>query len=411
MRTRRLTTVAATLILLVLAACGRSLAPARVVRIDPAEGDIPELVSFPSMVWSGTAPGGRLAAWLSPGAVLVRDDVAFPYLASDGEHVRLEFTRWGARLAGRIVSLDLQQDSAATWLEHAQEADLAGLRWVSLNDSPEPVARAALARLAAANPHVGLALSGGEVSRTLPLFRPLALSISDSAASISAQLARQPQIEILYLAIKDSASLDVLRRLPHLRQLMVDGSSVREADQAQASLEALIVFNATLDVSRLRDLPRLRTLSLSGSRWRNASELPALPRLRTFGFASNTTQAEFAAIIRAHPDLEAIELMGVDSVTDLSPLRGARQLKAVALGGRFRNLDVLRDLTSLRFVGFSKEMWDDSPEQVAAIRAALSAADVVVVQVIPLCLGSGWILLLVPAAALTMLAARRTRRA
>jgi len=411
MRMRTLVTAAVVALLPALPSCGRRPAPARVVRIDSRDADTLKAVSFPSLAWSGQVPGSQPAAWLSPGSFLWHgDDAPYQYQAADGDRVSIDFGKWSARLAGRVVSLNLDEDSAALWLDRASRDDLAALRFVSLNDSLPSAARPALERLAAANPHVGLSLNRhATAAQVLPLFRAHLLSLSDSAGPAAPLLARQQEVEVLYLAKGDSASLDAVGRLPHLRQLLLSQCTVRRAGQLPASLEALVLFDDTLELSRLGDLPRLRTLDLSGGGWRGASDLATLRTLRSIGFPGNASQAQFAAVVHAHPDLEAIALLGADSVTDLSPLREARHLRAVALGGRYHDLGVLRDLTSLEFVGLSEDMWKDAPDQVAAVRAALPAA--VVVRVTPLCLGSGWILLLVPAALLVMLAGRRKRPA
>jgi len=406
MRTRALTTPALAALLAALASCGRGAVPARVVRIDSGVADTAEIASLPDW-WAGQVPGGRPAAWLAPGAFLL-SEAPLQYSKGDGEHLALDFTGWSTRLAGRVVSLDLGKDSAVTWLERASDADLAALRLVAVSPSP-PAARPALERLAAANPHVGLSFdSTADMERTLPLFRPRLLAVPEAGRSTARQLAQQPQLETLFLLASDSASLAALRGLPRLRHLVLDDATILQAGQLPAGLEDLEVRGSTLELARLGGLPRLRTLILTRAEWQGATDLAAFPELRWLGLPRNATQTEFAAIILAHPDLEVIQLIDVDSVTDLSPLRSERHLRAVTLNGHYPDLGVLRELRSLEFVGLSKDIWKKSPDQVDAVRAALPGA--VIVKVTPLCLGSGWILLIVPAAMLVTLAGRRTRR-
>ena len=54
----------------------------------------------------------------------------------------------------------------------------------------------------------------------------------------------------------------------------------------------------------------------------------------------------------------------------------------------------MQSLKSLRFLGISDDSWPESPEKIAEIRAALP--DAVVIRIEPACLGSGWLLLLLP---------------
>jgi hypothetical protein len=119
MRKLALVTAAVAAVLPALQACGAGPAPARVVRIDSGVVDTAMIFSFP-YDWAGQVPGGHPAAWLGAGAFLVGNDEApFPYLESDGAHLRLGFNGWSAQLAGRVVTLDLKSDSARAWLEQA----------------------------------------------------------------------------------------------------------------------------------------------------------------------------------------------------------------------------------------------------------------------------------------------------
>jgi len=410
--TKRTITAAAVALLAAITACGQGPVPARVVRIDSGVADTGSVYAFPYS-WAGQVPGGHPAAWMCPEGFLFganSHNAALPYLMSDGEHLSASFTGWAAWLSGHVVSLDLDEDSAVSWLERASETDLARLRLVSVPDSLPSTLRPAIERLATANPSVGLFFdSQAEMDVILPRFRPRTLWLDNSARLTSGHAAVQRQIESLSMSAESSGSLAVLRELPKLRHLLLDEWDTQQPGQLPADLEALTAFNSTVDMSRLGDLPRLRLLILSGSEWHGAADLAALKKLRWLGLPSNATQVEFAAIVRTHPDLEVLDLVFADSVIDLSPLRGAHRLRALTLGGQFRNFDVLRELNSLKFVGLSNDIWEDSPDQVAAIRAALPGA--VVVKVTPLCLGSGWILLLIPAALFVMLAGRRTRRA
>jgi hypothetical protein len=233
----------------------------------------------------------------------------------------------------------------------------------------------------------------------LPRFRTRSLWLADPADS-APELRSEQQLQTLTLPRLDSLGLEEIRGLPNLRHLDVSTMETLQGIRLPAGLEGLRISAGAVDLSRLGDLPRLRTLILTFSKWSGPSDLAALKQLRWLGLPTNATQTEFAAIVLAHPDLEVLELGGVEGVTDLSPLRALPRLEAVTLDGAYDDLGVLRDLTSLRFIGLSRAIWENSPDQVAAIRAALPRA--AVVKVTPFCLGSGWILLLIPAVILML---------
>jgi hypothetical protein len=161
------------------------------------------------------------------------------------------------------------------------------------------------------------------------------------------------------------------------------------------------------DVRALAKLPGLKTVILDGNKEAlNLSSLAGLTQLRWVGLPPETTQEQFATFIRAHQDLKILELIDCQKVTDLAPLRELKKLEGLILNGDFEHLDAVRELKSLRFVGVPSNTYKKSPDQVTAIKRALP--DALVVPVSGFCLGSGWILLLVPAAILArILAARR----
>ncbi len=400
------------------AACGQDREVARVVRIETGTVDTMELLSLPYQ-WSGEVRGGQQVALVGPTTMLFHNDAetGFQYRKGDGEVLRLDFTDWSVRLAGQVVALNLEGDSAAAWLGQATEADLAQLRFVDFPPELRATLRPSVERLAVANPHVGLSFaSEGEMVQTLPLFRPLVLWLGTSGDSgsrlpatqriIAEQLATQRQVEFLLMTVMDSGVARVLGELPKLRHLTLDTWDAAQGAPIPRGVRTLAISDSFGDLSALASLRHLRTLDLTAATGSGASDLAGLKELRWIGFPVNTTQAEFDAIVAAHPDLEVVAMI-TDSVIDLWPLRRLHHLRAVTLFGGFRNLRVFRELPSLEFVGLSQEFWEAYPEQALAIQEALPKA--VVVKVTPMCLGSGWILLVVPIVLLVMLTVPRRR--
>jgi hypothetical protein len=233
----------------------------------------------------------------------------------------------------------------------------------------------------------------------------------------------------------EPGSLDVLTKLPKLRRLFLIDWDVEKAGplpSGLSSLETLVIFpdDGIRDLAALRDAPAgLEELSLLGlkdvsdltplnrlsnlqtlvlmadERLTDVSSLTSLQQLRWVGLPAATTQEQFAAFVKAHPKLSILDMAGNRGIKDLSPLTSLKNLTGLVLSGTYDNLNVVQGFTSLRFVGISKDLWDESPEQVAAIRKALP--DALVVRVSPFCLGSGWILLMIPAWFATWVIRRR----
>ena len=397
----------ASALLLLLASC-TGADSGRVIQIAAADADSSRLLAVP-FFWSGVAPNGQQQAWLAAGSFLMLDDAPiFPYQSGDSSTLHLEFSDWATRLSGQIVSLNLGEDSALAWVAQAPEDQLIGLRFIHLGDSLRPEFQSAIERLAVVNPTIGIDAPDAELMKSiLPLFTPRSISVS-SVHGMALAPAQVAKLEWLALWDADSDDVGDVSRMPRLRYLLIEGFYVGEILRLPGTLEALTVTDGEISVASLGNLSRLQRLDLGGSTWIEATDLATLQKLRWLGLPTNATQVEFAALIAAHPKLEVLQIFGVDSVTDLAPLAGARHLRAISLDGEFANLGVLQGLPSLEFVGFSDAMVKSVPAEIAAIRAALPGA--AVVQVTGFCLGSGWILLLVPAVLLIVMA-RPARRA
>ncbi len=411
----------------------------RVVKIESTK---PVASLFPAwLTWLSDAEEGMpQALLLRDGDFLFGEEVTIPYRASDGQVIKMNFSDWHAQLGETTVSVLLDKDEGLAWFNKAAERELASLRTVSLPTEIDPGTLAALKRLAAVNPHVNLwGESEAAMLQALPLFQPRAVFLGDSSGAVLRALANQPELETLQMEASEPGSLDVLPTLPKLRRLILGGWDVAKVGplpEGLPSLKALLILESTgfrdltalgadppaleelslLGLNDLKDLTgidkltRLRTLVLWGNeKLGDLSSLAALTQLRWVGLPPNTNQDQFAAFASTHPKLKILDLSGNKTVQDLAPLSAMKGLEGLILEGPYKNLDPVRGLTSLRFLGISKEASEAAPEQIAAVRKALP--DALVVRIKPICLGSGWLLLLVPVLVVVWLVRRQPQRA
>jgi len=134
-----------------------------------------------------------------------------------------------------------------------------------------------------------------------------------------------------------------------------------------------------------------------------------MKRLAWVRLPPDITQEQFSAFIGEHPAIRIIELIGCSRITDLSPLQRLTGLTGLIVGEFSVKLDAVYQLKSLQFLGLPLEVFDNAPDQVSKIRTAFPHALVVTVRPWRLCLGSGWILLVIPLAALMWIAGSRAR--
>lgn len=411
--------------------------PPRVVRIESKE---PVASLFPSWVaWlSGGEEGTPQALLLRDGDYLFAENAPIPYLASDGQVLKLDSSDWRVQIGGTTVSVMLTQDGGLEWLQKASVQELEALRTVALPAELGDADMIALKRLATANPHVNLwGESEAAMLQALTLFQPRAVFLGDDSEAALQALANQPVLETLQFEASEPGCFDVLPTLPMLRRLLIGDWDVDKVGPLPAGLTNLKTL-LVVDGTGFRDLtalggspPALEELSLLGLKdfndlkgiermtslhtlvlWGDEglgdlASLAALTRLRWVGLPPKTSQDQFAALASTHPKLKILDLSGNKAIGNLTPVATMKGLEGLILEGPYENLNALHGLTSLRFVGIAKESWEAAPEQVAALRKALP--DALVVPVKPVCLGSGWILLLVPVLVLVWFIGRRPR--
>jgi hypothetical protein len=132
--------------------------------------------------------------------------------------------------------------------------------------------------------------------------------------------------------------------------------------------------------------------------------------LEYLSFPPKISQQEFDAVVKDHPGLKAVELFGCENVKDIGYLKGLKNIEALVLikpafEGE-KHLADLKELKGLRLLVLPPDAFKGSAE-IADLQKALP--DCLITAGKPLCLGSGWILLLAPVAAGAWLVARRCR--
>jgi hypothetical protein len=146
-------------------------------------------------------------------------------------------------------------------------------------------------------------------------------------------------------------------------------------------------------LSGIEQITRLESLGLTGCDDLHSLEaLDHLKHLKRIAFPASVTQSEFESLTKQHPSLEMIELIDCPGVTDLSPLKSLEDLKILILQSGERWPDHLENLDQLELIALIDHDWDE--DQIAQLRRELPHT-----RIVPgsgICLGSGWILLLLP---------------
>ena len=406
------------------------------------------------MTWQTAASEVGIA-----GGLLVRDgDIVaggsdsgqrywFVYKQSDGASLEMSEEDGRLILSGKTISIaSADIEDCWEWLDQASSNDLRSLRFLMLPEDLDESRLPTLRKLAAVNPDLSLGI--GSISSSMSaaaLFKPrlLILMSGATAADFGGFLAGQKQIETLYIDAAHAENLDFLATLPNLRRLIIQGwdpATSGPLPKGMRALKSLLLSDSEiLDASALAAVPEgiqelslvmcseitslgglerfsnLRTLILNLSPGiEDLSVLRGMKKLAWVGLPPGITQEQFSVFLAEHPGMKIVELIKCDGITDLSPLQRLTGLTGLIVGqdsGEFDTVDQVDRLKTLEFLGLPIHTFGNDPERLARIRTALPHA--LVVPANPFCLGSGWILLVMPLAALMWIAgswARSRRR-
>ena len=237
------------------------------------------------------------------------------------------------------------------------------------------------------------------------------------------------KLSSLSLAGSESHSYDLrkLRQFQHLDELFIvaSGTQVNLFELKELkSLEKLTVEFITasrLDLQQLSELKNLEVLRMSFVEATNIKALVNLPELKWISFPLNTTQEEFNYVLDHLDGLEVIELRQCGYIQDLRALRGLYNLRGLILtmppeNKRNYTVDLrpLMDLKHLEFIYYPEPLEGDSIEAERQIledlRSRLPDTAFSPMEGFTFCMGSGWILLLLPLTLLTAILFGRYRR-
>ena len=157
----------------------------------------------------------------------------------------------------------------------------------------------------------------------------------------------------------------------------------------------LVECDTLTDISGLTQIPDLISLGLAGSNdVASLESIGHLKQLRRVAFPENISQEEFASIVGQLNSLEIIELINCPGIKDLSALQEKKNLEVLILQLDQAWPEQLGSLDQLEFMVLNSELFEEAPERIAELRSKLP--NTTIVPGSGLCLGSGWLLLLVP---------------
>jgi hypothetical protein len=197
----------------------------------------------------------------------------------------------------------------------------------------------------------------------------------------------------------EQGELMPLSSLKSLRSLTIGESGITTLSNLEfpESLKHfyLIACDTLSDISGLTELNRLTRLGLSYCTQIQGKEIiQEFQQLQWLSLPSNTSQEDLSELSGRLQMLEVVELNDCPEIKDLSPLQALPELKILLLNLEPEQLDGLTSLKQLELVLLTSEIFEDNTQLISELRASLP--DTEIMPGSGICLGSGWLLLLLP---------------
>jgi|WetSurSiteA1Bulk_404760.scaffolds.fasta_scaffold00452_8 hypothetical protein len=325
----------------------------------------------------------------------------------------------------KIYSINIPiKDDSIPWFKNPKEYDFSTLQFINVQSKFPDSYLPYLAKLAEIKPNPGIYLPGDfkDMAELLKIFNPRIIAGTSLVRSNYAQLSRLTNLEILMITLNDSIITDPLPFMPALKQLFLtdlkdDVVVTKNFLINNKQIERLIIqTSGSLDISILNPLNSLKelvinvsdeiknldlinnhmnleVLSVAGDALIYDPNVIKLPLLRWMAFSSNVTQEEFNSFIGRHPDLEVIELIKNDTIRSFQALSNLRMLHGLVINDTVADIATIKTLGGLKYLSLPHDFLADSVNK-SEIKRSLPGTRIVANE--GFCLGSGWLLLLLP---------------
>jgi hypothetical protein len=364
---------------------------------------------------------------------MLHDDLQlyYRYRPEHGTQISLTFDTLDAvsvYLNGSLEYIELSEPSSLEIFRQLSEAEIKQLSTISIYGSISGELLLSLKEREIALQGKGLVLEGGpdleNFNELLSICRPSLLVITDSwSLPEPSESSLLSSMELLWINGNLSTLAKVAPCCANLESLIIgdwepgpgemlplsDLKKLQCLTIAESELTSLSVIefpqslrklhlidcDTLSDITRLADLPGLKGLSLSlCDQLKNVEQIKEINSLQWFSFPPDIAHNEFQQLVERFTQLEVVELLGCTNIANLAPLEALPDLHTLILQLDKEQLGRLDALKQLKTLILTDEVFDDNQEWIKELKNSLPETNIVPGS--GLCLGSGWLLLLLP---------------
>ena len=360
------------------------------------------------------------------GDLIVINDEIFLYRESSEIAFSFKSINEEEYVNGKINSINIpRNDEMIPWFEQIKNKDISSLNFLNFDSAINKNYLPYLADLAKNKPATGLGYVGGDmkdISGLFKMFNPRFIVAGTISQKDFDMLPGLTNLELLMVTLNDSINTIPLPALPGLKQLILGnlGADVILSDNLlinNKQIERLVIMNSGgFDFSLIEPLANLKelvisgpdtlenfdlinnhkqleVLSISGEELKYDHAMKELPGIRWMSFYTESTQDEFKSFIQNHPDLEVVEIFSNKIINSLEPLLKLRNLYGLAITDTLTDIGTIKSLTNLKYLSLPEAVLKDSLSR-TELHKSLPGTRIVANE--GFCLGSGWLLLIIP---------------
>jgi hypothetical protein len=314
-------------------------------------------------------------------------------------------------------------DAMIPWFEEMKSADFSMLGFLNFDTIIPESYIPYLNDIAKTRPDNGMGYGGDlvDIGRIFKIFSPQFIVGTNLSQKDFNILSGLTNLEILSASLHDSVYTAPLPAMPKLKQLiltdvkknalnndfLINNKQIEKLTVMQSrkfnflileplkSLKELIINEAdTIEkIDLISNHKQLELLSVISEKFPNDMSLKELPGIRWMTFYDNATQDGFSSFIESHPDLEVVELINNDTIKSLQPLLNLKKIEGLIVTDKLTDLATVKSLKTLKYLSLPEDILNDTITK-AELQKSLPGT-----RIVPnhgICLGSGWLMLIIP---------------
>ena len=354
----------------------------------------------------------------------------YRYKESDGDYLNFRREDFKLLLDEKIIALEITgNEDFLSWMKNINAEEINDLRYIAVTADVNNTLLGYLKKIADIKPGIGIFIKeeNPAISNILELFDPSWLAAPDCEFDNKARksIAGLKNLEMLYIYAGDSYGvnwdINIVSKLKKLETLILTNMNQPDSGKfiINKNLRSVSIMESEItDINFLSKLPNIVELSLSNCdmitsidtlaelvnlkrlsliNCENLADIDILYKLKSLrwvAFNPGITEEEINTLTDIQKDIEVVELVNCGNVKNAGLFKPLKNLACLAVYNTDIDISSVYGLKRLRYLSLPDSIYSDSL-QISKIKEKIP--NCIIVPSRGLCLGSGWLLLIIPA--------------